>query len=340
MNYKRLGRSGIVVSDICMGTMTFGSSCDEDEAFRILDRSLEAGITFFDTAEIYPVPPKAEYVNETERIFGRWLKTKERSQVIIATKVTGPGHGWFKPPVRHGLTALDPVNIRIAIEGSLERLGTDYIALYQTHWPDHDYGYEETLTALNELVSEGLVRVIGSSNETAWGAMKADATAKELGLLSRYETIQNNFSLANRRFEDSLADICTREGLSCLPYSPLAGGVLTGKYNGDTYPDDARFSAYLKQGGERQKKMAHRFVNEKTLGTTADLMELAQEVGTTATALATAWSKQFDWVASTIVGANTVAQLDEILGGDELKITDEINGAIDAISQKYPYPMG
>lgn len=340
MKYKRLGRSGIVVSDICMGTMTFGSTCDEKEAFRIMDRACDAGITFFDTAEIYPVPPKKEYMNETENIVGRWLKTKERSSVIIATKVTGPGHGWFKPPVRNGLTAMDRHNIRVAVEGSLKRLGTDYIDLYQTHWPDHDFGYEETLSALNELAAEGKVRVVGSSNETEWGTMKADATAKELGLLYRYETIQNNFSLANRRFEDALADICTREGISCLPYSPLAGGVLTGKYNVDSLPANARFTAYLEKGEARQKKMAQRFVNEKSLATTADLMVLARELGTTSTALATAWSKQFDWVASTIVGANTVQQLEEILEGDTLEITPEINAQIDAITAKYPYPMG
>lgn len=339
MKYKRLGRSGIVVSDICMGTMTFGSTCDRPESFRIMDRAVDAGITFFDTAEIYPVPPKKEWMFETEKIVGEWLKTKERSSVIIATKVTGPGHGWFKPPVRNGLTAMDRHNIRVAVEGSLKRLGTDYIDLYQTHWPDHDFGYEETLTALNELVAEGKVRVIGSSNETEWGTMKADATAKELGLLNRYETIQNNFSLANRRFEDALADICTREGISCLPYSPLAGGVLTGKYNQEELPIGARFSAYMK-GGDRQRIMASRFLNDGTLATTADLMKLADEIGTTATAIATAWSKQFDWVASTIVGANTVKQLDEILEGDKLEITPEINARIDAISKQHPYPMG
>ena len=339
MKYKRLGRSGIVVSDICMATMTFGSSCDRPESFRIMDRAVAAGITFFDTAEIYPVPPKKEYMFETEKIVGEWLKTKERSSVIIATKVTGPGHGWFKPPIRNGLTAMDRHNIRVAIEGSLQRLRTDYIDLYQTHWPDHDFGYEETLSALNELVAEGKVRVIGSSNETEWGTMKADATAKELGLLNRYETIQNNFSLANRRFEDALADICTREGISCLPYSPLAGGVLTGKYNIETPPTNARFSGYM-SGGERQRRMASRFLNDGTLATTAELMKLAEEIGSTATAIATAWSKQFDWVASTIVGANTVEQLNEILEGDELKISPEINARIDAISKKIPYPMG
>ena len=340
MKYKRLGSSGIVVSDICMGTMTFGSSCDEKESFRIMDRAMDAGINFFDTAEIYPVPPKKEWVHETENIVGRWLKGKERSSVIIATKVAGPGHGWFKPPLRNGLTAMDRHNIRVAVEGSLKRLGTDYIDLYQTHWPDHDFGYEETLTALNELVAEGKVRVLGSSNETPWGTMKADATAKELGLINRYETIQNNFSLANRRFEDSLADICTREGLSCLPYSPLAGGVLTGKYNTKELPENARFSAYMRGEGERQRAMASRFLNDGTLETTALLMEFAKEIGSTSTAIATAWSKQFDWVASTIVGANTVEQLEEILEGDELEITPEINAKIDEISKKVPYPMG
>lgn len=339
MNTKRLGRSGIVVSDICLGTMTFGSSCDEAEAFRIMDRSYDAGIDFLDAAEIYPVPPKEEYMNETERIVGKWLKTKPRESVIIATKVTGPGHGWFKPPIRKGKTALDRHNIRVAIEGSLERLQTDYIDLYQTHWPDHEFPYEETLETLDELVQDGMVRVIGCSNETPWGLMKSLAVA-EAETLPRYDTIQNNFSLANRRFEDALADICTREKVSCLPYSPLAGGVLTGKYNASTPPENARFSQYLKSDGDRQKKMAHRFLNEKSLNTTAELMDLAKELGTTATTLAVAWSKQFDWVASTIIGANTVEQLEDSLKAADLEITPEINAKIDAITAKYPYPMG
>lgn len=339
MERRRLGRSGIVVSEICLGTMTFGSQLDEVHSFRVMDYALDQGVDFFDTAEIYPVPPKAGWMNRTEEIVGKWLKTKDRDSLILATKVTGPGHGWFMPPVRKGKTAVDRHQIRVAIEGSLRRLGTDYIDLYQVHWPDHDYGYEETLTALTELKDEGKVRVIGSSNETEWGTMKANQVAAE-NHLSRYETIQNNFSINNRRFEDALADISRREGISLLPYSPLGGGVLTGKYNGGALPESARFSEYLKQGNERQRKMADRFVNEKSLATTAALIELATKSDMDVVTLAVAWSKQHDFVASTIVGANSIEQLKPSLAAAGLKLSDEILRQIDLISERYPYPMG
>ena len=151
MQQRRLGRSGVVVSDICMGTMTFGLQSDEATSHRICDTAFDAGIDFFDAAEIYPVPPSAEKAGLTEQIVGKWLKTKPRESVIVATKVTGPGHGWFKPPIRHGKTALDRTQIIQACEDSLRRLDTDYIDLYQTHWPDHGMPYEEVLGVLTEL---------------------------------------------------------------------------------------------------------------------------------------------------------------------------------------------
>ncbi|TGK32787.1 aldo/keto reductase [Leptospira gomenensis] len=328
----------MVVSEICMGTMTFGSSCDENEAFRILDKAYDAGIDFFDTAEIYPVPPDASYVNETERIFGKWLKTKPRDSVLIATKVCGPGHGWFVPPVRAGKTSLDRRNIRTAIEGSLHRLGTDYVDLYQTHWPDSDFGYEETMEVLTELIDQGKVRYAGCSNETAWGLMKSLSVSERRGF-ARYESIQNNFSILNRRFEDALADICKRENVSLLPYSPLAGGVLSGKYNSPNPPQNARFSRYLRSG-ERQKKMAHRFLNEATLASAEKLMKIADEAGMSLTTLSVAWSKQHDYVASTIIGANTVEQLEESLKAKEVLLNEEVLKKIDEVSKTIPYPMG
>ncbi|WP_036078142.1 aldo/keto reductase [Leptospira noguchii] len=338
MKKRRLGKSGMVVSEICMGTMTFGSTCDETEAFRILDRAYDAGIDFYDTAEVYPVPPDASYVHETERIFGKWLKTKKRDSILIATKVCGPGHGWFSPPIREGKTALDRKNIRAAIEGSLRRLGTDFVDLYQTHWPDHDFGYQETLQVLTELIREGKVRYIGNSNETAWGMMKSLSVSEKFGL-SRYESIQNNFSILNRRFEDALSDICKRESVSLLSYSPIAGGVLSGKYNSSNPPQNARFSRYL-NSGERQKKMAHRFLNEGTLASTQKLMKIAQEAGISVTVLAVAWSKQHDYVASTIIGANTAEQLEESLKATNVILSEDILKKIDEVSKEIPYPMG
>jgi len=337
MESRRLGASGVVVSDICMGTMTFGGQSDEATSHAICDRAWEAGIDFFDAAEIYPVPPSVERFGITEEIVGRWLKTKPREAAIIATKVTGPGHGWFTPPVRHGKTALDRRQIVAACEASLQRLGTDYIDLYQTHWPDHGMPYEEVLGVLSELRDAGKVRVIGCSNETSWGLMKSLWAANRHGV-ERYQTVQNNFSLINRRCESELAQVCRREQVSLLPYSPLGGGVLTGKYQSD-HPPGARFSAYLADGDARQKKMAKRFVNPRTLETTSRLSEIAASVGTTVTALAVAWSRQHDFVASTIIGATTLAQLEESLLARDLVLDDETLARIDELDAELPNPM-
>ncbi len=338
MGSKRLGRSPIVVSDICMGTMTFGSQCDEAEAFRVLDKCLDAGINFFDTAENYPVPPKEEWAGLTEEIVGRWMKTKRRDSIVMATKVCGPSHGWLKASQRAGMTCLDRHNIVRAVEASLTRLQTDYIDLYQTHWPDHGARYEDALEALDDLVRAGKVRVIGCSNETSWGLMKSLAVSEREGF-ARYETIQNNFSLNNRRFEDELAQVCRQEGVSLIPYSPLAGGVLSGKYNGGKRPEKARFSAYLEMGG-RQAAMARRFVNEKSLAATERFGAIAAEAGMSLVTLATAWSKQHDFVASTIVGVTSLAQVDEILAAADLTLSQDVMKAVDKVSKEILYPMG
>lgn len=337
MERRRLGSSGVVVTDICMGTMTFGSQCDKKLSHAICDQAWDAGIDFFDAAEMYPVPPKEETFGITEEIFGKWLKTKPRDAVVVATKITGPGHGWFVPPVRHGRTTLDRHQIIRACEDSLRRLGTDYIDLYQTHWPDHGMPYEEVLGALTELRAAGKVRVIGASNETSWGVMKSLWAADRCGT-DRYETVQNNFSLINRRCESELAQCLRREKLSLLPYSPLGGGVLTGKYQ-DGAPDGARFTAYLTDGNDRQKAMATRFVNDRTLETTRRLAEIAQSIGTTVTALSVAWSRQHDFVASTIIGATTVDQLNESLEAVDLILDEETMSRIDQIDAEIPTPM-
>jgi aryl-alcohol dehydrogenase-like predicted oxidoreductase len=284
------------------------------------------------------VPPDAKYAGRTEEIVGRWLKTKPRDAVLIATKVSGPSHGWIKSAQWSGMTALDRFNIRRAIEASLKRLGTDYVDLYQTHWPDHGAAYDDQMCALDDLVKEGKVRVVGCSNETSWGLMKSLATSERRGI-ARHESIQNNFSLNNRRFEDELAQVCRQEGVSLIPYSPLGGGVLTGKYQNGQWPEGARFSKY-KDMGSRQAPMARRFVNEKTLASTERWIGLARELGMSVTTFATAWSKQHDFVASTIVGVTHEDQLPDILKAADVQLPPEVMKKVDAISKEIRYPMG
>lgn len=340
MKHRRLGKSGIVVSDMCMGTMTFGGQADEKTSFDILDRAFDAGIDFFDTAEMYPVPPDFKYAGRTEEILGRWMKTKDRDSLIIASKVAGPSHVWIKAVQRAGKTGLDRHHIIRAVEASLRRLQTDYIDLYQTHWPDHDMRYEDTLEALDELVRSGKVRILGCSNESTWGLTKSLGVS-ELHGLARYETIQNNFSMNNRRFEDELAQACRQESVSLLPYSPLAGGVLSGKYNDEQQlPENARFTHYLTQGEKRQKIMARRFVNAKSIESTRRFQAIAAEIGMSVVTMATAWSKQHDFVASTIVGATNAQQLDDILAADELELDGETLAKINAVTRDLLYPMG
>ena len=339
MKHRRLGKSGIVVSDICMGTMTFGAQADEKTSFDILDKAFDAGIDFYDTAEMYPVPPDTKYAGLSEEILGRWMKTKDRDALIIASKVAGPSHVWIKAVQRAGKTGLDRHHIVRAVEGSLRRLQTDYIDLYQTHWPDHDMRYEDTMEALDELVQSGKVRILGCSNETTWGLSKSLAVSERNGL-ARYETIQNNFSLNNRRFEDELAQACRQENVSLIPYSPLAGGVLTGKYNDDQRPDNARFTNYLSHPDKRQRMMAHRFVNKKSIESTQCFQAIAAKIGMSVVTMATAWSKQHDFVASTIVGATTAEQLDDILLASELTLEPETLKKINAVSQDILYPLG
>ena len=338
MNYRYIGQSGLRVSPICLGTMTFGTQADKDEAFAIMDKAYERGINFFDTAELYPVPPSSKLAGLTEEIVGEWMQTKPRESIILATKVAGAASGWFVPPVRHGLTAIDRFHIERAVEGSLKRLKTDYIDLYQMHWPDTIVPIEESLEAFDRLVRSGKVRYIGTSNDTAYGTTKALMKSQELGL-ARFESIQNNFSLLNRRFLDELSTVCEKENISLLPYSPLAGGVLSGKYNGGFHPK-GRFTSYMNSPNARQKAMASRFLNDKTLASTAMYLEIAKEAGIHPVTLAIAWSKQFSFVASTIIGATSAEQLDPIFDAMDLTLSDEVLKECDRVHDEILYPMG
>ncbi|MEN4052781.1 aldo/keto reductase [Sulfurimonas sp. NWX79] len=339
MKYRYIGRTGLRVSPICMGTMTFGTQTpDEKVAFEIMDKAYDAGVNFFDTAELYPVPPNAKLAGLTEEIVGRWLKTKPRDSVILASKVAGAANGWFVPPIRHGLTAIDSFHIERAVEGSLKRLQTDYIDLYQMHWPDTVVPIEESLKAFDRLVQSGKVRYIGTSNDTAYGTTKALMTS-EFKKYARFESIQNNFSLLNRRFLDELATLCRKESISLLSYSPLGGGVLSGKYN-QAEIKEGRFSSYMKASDKRQRLMAARFVNEKTLASTQKYLKIAADAGLDPVTMATAWSKQFDFVASTIIGATKPEQLDATLAAMDLELSQEVLDACDAVHNEILYPMG
>ncbi len=339
MEYRYIGRSGLRVTSICLGTMTFGSTTPRAEAFRILDKAYDFGINFYDTAELYPVPPDAKLAGLTEEIVGEWLRTKPRDSIILATKVAGAASGWFVPPIRYGLTAMDRFHIKRAVEGSLRRLKTDYIDLYQMHWPDSVVPIEETLRAFDELVKEGKVRYIGTSNDTAYGLTKANMVAKYEGL-ARFESIQNNFSLLNPRFFDELEQVCRKEHISLLPYSPLAGGVLSGKYNQKFIPKDARFSIYMNHPVKRVREHAKRFFNDKTLAMTAEFLEIAKRYGYHPVTLAVAYSKHFDFVASTIIGARKTEQLDASLAAMDVKLDRQILKELVKLQQKYCYPMG
>ncbi|MDX9743706.1 MAG: aldo/keto reductase [Arcobacteraceae bacterium] len=339
MQYRYVGKSGLRVSPICMGTMTFGTQClDEKEAFAIMDEAYERGVNFYDTAELYPVPPSGELAGVTEKIVGKWLKTKPRESVIVASKVAGAANGWFVPPIRHGLTAIDSFHIMRAVEGSLKRLNIDYIDLYQMHWPDNIVPIEESLKAFDKLVQSGKVRYIGTSNDTAYGTTKALMTS-EFHKMARFESIQNNFSLLNRRFLDEMVVMVRKEQISLLPYSPLAGGVLSGKYN-QNFQTEGRFSDYVKSTNQRQKLMAQRFMNDKTLASTQKYLKIATDFNIHPVTLAIAWSKQFDFVASTIIGATTKEQLKHSLDAMDVILSEEILKACDKVHNEILYPMG
>ena len=339
MKYRYIGKSGLRVTPICMGTMSFGSWSDKKESFKILDTAYDRGINFFDTAELYPVPPRSDYAGLTEEIISEWLATKPRESIILASKIAGAANGWFVPPIRHGLTAIDSFHIQRAVEGSLKRLKTDYIDLYQVHWPDTIVPKEESARALDALVKSGKVRYLGTSNDSAYGLTKSNTIA-QYEKLARFESIQNNFSLLNPRFLDELSHVCKTEKVSLLPYSPIAGGVLSGKYNQPFMDPKTRFGEYMNHEDVRQRMMVQRFVNEKTLLATSKYMELAKRHGMSPVTLAVAWSMHFDFVASTIIGERYATQLEESFKAFDVTLNAEILREIETIQKEILYPMG
>ncbi|TVQ92424.1 MAG: NADP(H)-dependent aldo-keto reductase [Chromatiaceae bacterium] len=344
MQYRRLGNSNLEVSALCLGTMTFGEQNSEAEAFAQLDRAVAAGVNFIDTAEMYPVPPRAETYGQTETMIGNWLAARgQRERVILATKVAGPGD-WL-PYLRGGANRLDRPNIEAALEASLRRLQTDYVDLYQLHWPDretnffgrlgytppaqdHSVPLAETLGVLADLVQAGKVRHIGLSNETPWGTMHALALAARDGL-PRVQSIQNPYSLLNRTFEIGLAEIALREQCGLLAYSPLGFGVLSGKYLDGARPAGARLTRYQR---------FDRYSNPQAEQATAAYVEIARRHALDPAQMALAFVTSRHFVTANIIGATSLAQLEQNLASSELVLSAEVLAEIEAVHQTQPNP--
>ncbi|MDQ6958399.1 MAG: NADP(H)-dependent aldo-keto reductase [Mariprofundaceae bacterium] len=344
MKYRKLGNTDIDVSTICLGTMTWGGQNTEHDAFAQMDYALGHGINLFDTAELYAIPPRAETYGRTEEIIGNWFKKNgKRNKVILASKVCGPT-GWC-PHIREGKSRLDTKNILTACEDSLKRLQTDYLDLYQVHWPDRNtnffgkLGYEpendvnvtpieETLEALDLLVQQGKVRHIGISNETPWGAMRYLQLAETKGL-PRIVSIQNPYSLLNRTFEIGLAEIACRESVGLLAYSPLAFGTLSGKYLDGARPAGGRITLFPDYT---------RYTNTQGQAATAAYVQLARSHGLDPAQVALAFVCSRPFVTSAIIGATTMQQLQANITSINVVLSDEIIAGIQEIHTRYPNP--
>jgi aryl-alcohol dehydrogenase-like predicted oxidoreductase len=346
MIYNNLGATDLKVSRICLGTMTWGEQNTQEEAFSQMNTALELGVNFWDTAELYSIPPKASTYGKTEVIIGNWFaKTQKRSQIILASKMAGAGLG-FVDHIRKGNSRYNAQQIPLAIEASLKRLQTDYIDLYQLHWPERPTNYfgklgfetpqnptqftpfEETLLTLSEQIKAGKIRTIGLSNETAWGVMKFLETAQRLGL-EKIITVQNPYNLLNRSFEVNLAEVSYQEKVGLLAYSPLGFGVLSGKYLNAQKPSGARLSLfhnYSRYSGPNAQKA------------TALYATLARDHGLTPAQLALAFVNSRPFVSANIIGATTLAQLKENIASIEITLSQEVLSQIERIHAQYTYP--
>lgn len=347
MEYRKLGDSDLSVSALCLGSMTWGQQNSEAEGHAQLDYAFDCGLNFIDTAEIYPIPPTRETQGETERILGSWLAArKNRDKTVIATKVAGRGDADWLRPGGAG-TVLNAKNIDYAVEGSLKRLQTDYIDLYQLHWPDRslplwgsggtvyrsptkrdEIPIEETLEALGRLVKAGKIRHVGLSNETPWGVARFLHNA-ELGRGPRIVSIQNAYNLVNRTFEIGLAEFAERDRVGLLAYSPLAQGYLTGKYQGGARPPGARTTLF---------ERAQRYEKPEVEQAIAAYLALARDISADPAQLAIAFVTSRPFVTSNIIGATTMAQLKTDIASMEFKITPEIERRIDAIHHLHSNP--
>ena len=342
MEYRRLGSSDLKVSALALGTMTFGEQNSESDAHAQLDLAVARGVNFIDTAEMYPVAPRAETVHRTESFIGTWLKRQHRDKLIVATKIAGPGRGfsWIR-----GTPRINREQLNAAIDGSLRRLQTDYVDLYQIHWPDryvpmfgstsYDITQErettpiaEQLQVLGDLVKAGKVRHIGLSNETPWGVAEFVRISEQLGL-PRIASVQNAYHLMNRSFEGGLAEICHHANVGLLGYSPLAFGWLSGKYITD--PDARGRITLFPNFGQRYAKI-------NVPSAVREYMRIAQEAGLTPATMALAFARTRWFTSSVILGATTLGQLEENLDSAEVTLSKEILEQIETVHRKYPNP--
>lgn len=343
MKYTTLPNTDIKVSKICLGTMTWGEQNTEAEGHEQMDYALEKGVNFFDTAELYSVPARAETYGATEKIIGTWLKkTGNRDKVVLATKIAGAGP--YTAHIRED--GFSKRAIYEAVENSLKRLQTDYIDLYQLHWPERgvncfgvrDYPYKssakeaenhlEILETLNDLIKQGKVREIGLSNETPWGTMQYLQTAKDYQL-PRMKTIQNSYSLIHRAYEYGMSEVSLRENIGLLVYSPLAFGVLSGKYLNGNMPSDARVTMFPNY---------NRYSSVQSEKAVIEYQKIAEKHGMTLVELSLAFINQLPFVTSNIIGATKMSQLKENIGSINIDLSDEIIAEINAVHDLIPNP--
>ena len=344
MNYRKLGNTDLKVSTICLGTMTWGEQNTQDEGFEQMDYALDQGVNFWDTAELYSVPPKEKTFGHTEIIIGNWFKkTNKRDKVILATKVAGPSRLYL----RGGGNQFDKKNLTEALNGSLKRLQTDYIDLYQLHWPERNtnmfgrLGYEhkdnsewnkfeDVLENLKKFIDEGKIRNIGLSNETPWGTSKFLEISKEKNL-PRMMSIQNPYSLLNRTYEVGLAEVSIREKIGLLAYSPLASGYLSGKYINETYPKGSRM--------ERDWDFWKYRYNTPNLKNAVDeYYKISKKYNLDMSQMSLKFCEIQPFMTSVIIGATTMEQLKTDIESVNVKLTDEIIKEINEIQKIYPNP--
>ena len=342
MNYKKLGNTDLNVSTICLGTMTWGEQNTQNEAFEQMEYSLDNGVNFWDTAELYAVPPKAETYGHTETIIGNWFeKTKKRKDVILASKVGGPSRKYM----RNGENSFTGKNLENALNGSLERLKTDYIDLYQLHWPErnvNNFGrlgyehkenewneFEDVLVNLKKFIDQGKIRYVGLSNETPWGVMNYLQLAKDKDL-PRMMAIQNPYSLLNRSYEVGLAEVSIREKIGCLAYSPLASGYLTGKYRDKQFPKGSRM--------ERDFDFWTRYRKPNTSEAVEDYYKISKKYNLDMSQMSIKFCEDQDFMTSVIIGATTMEQLKTNVESVKVNLDSEVIKEINNVQKKYPNP--